>query len=216
MRRRGTRVGLVPRGVARHLSAERRRERLRHAVRRGLRALRRPWPDPSSTLDRVGPHRTRVRPPRRRGHRALPRGPDRGPGRRHLTVGVSASLHAPGLVHRGRRGRVPRRPRPLLLLGPPRGVLCRGLRRPGLRVEADQRAVRLRSRELSPRRVPAAPAGSTRHARRLSRRAARGSGTPGGNSAGQAHRSPPCTTFRRSSRSTIPSPRSTTPGPSTS
>ena len=67
----------------------------------------------------------------------------------HLAVGLPAPLHAAGLVHRDRRRRLRRRPRPLLLLGPPRRVLRGDVRRPRLRLEADQRTRRVRRRSTA-------------------------------------------------------------------
>ena len=102
-------------------------------------------------------------------------------------VGLPAPLHPAGLVHRGRRGRVRRRPRPLVLLAPPRRVLRRDVRRPRVRLEADQRAgrVRRRSTRTGGRRRPPrlAPGvrrcyGATLLAQRDAWRELRGGGAP--------------------------------------
>ena len=161
------------------------------ALRRGLRALRAVRAHPSPALDRVGAHRTRGRPARHPRHRALPRGAHRGARRRRLAVGLPAPLHAAGLVHRDRRGRLRRRPRPLVLLGPPRRVLRGDVRRPRVRLEADQRARRVRGH------LPArARSASTCSARSCSRSATRGASC-----AAAASRSRRSTTSRRCSPS---------------
>ena len=99
--------------------------------------------------------------------RALPRGAHRGAvDAGVVAVGLPAPLHAAGLVHRDRRRRLRRRPRPLVLLGAPRRVLRGDVRRPRVRVEADQRAGRVRGH------LPARPE-AVRHARRDVARAAR-------------------------------------------
>ena len=72
VRGRGTGLGLAGVGAGRQGAGVRRRQRLRHPLRRGLRRARRPRPHPPPPLDRVGPHRARAGPARHRGDRALP------------------------------------------------------------------------------------------------------------------------------------------------
>ena len=165
-RGRGSGIRLVRAGALRRDAAEPRRQRLRRTVRRRLCSLRAARARSSSSLDRVGAHRTRGRPARRRGDRAHDRGAHGGARCRRRAMGLPSPLHASGLVHRVRRGPFRRRPRPFLLLGPARGVLRGDVRRSRVRLEADQRARRVRGH------LPARKE-AIRHARRDAACAAR-------------------------------------------
>ena len=77
-RGRGPCIRLVRVGTGGARSAERRRKRLRHPLRRGLRAVRAVRAHAPPPLDRLGAHRAGGGPPRRPRDRALPRDPDRG------------------------------------------------------------------------------------------------------------------------------------------
>ena len=207
----GAGLGLAGLGAGRQGAGVRRRQRLRHPVRRGLRQPRRPRAHPPPPLDRVGPHRARAGSARPRGDRALPRGAAGRPGRRHRAVGHAAPLHAARVVLGGREGL--RRPAgPLVLLAPPRRLHGRDLRRPRLRLEAGQRAVGLRAARLAAaacsRRGCPTPSGSPRR----SRRSTSPPSTPRCGSARRASRSRRSTTSRRSSR---PSPCPTSRWPET-
>ena len=163
---------------ARARAADRNRERLRHPLRRGLRAVRGVRAAQPPPVDRVGTHRARRGPARRSRDRALPRGADGRARRRRQPVGVPAPLHAARLVHRDRRRRLRRRAGAVVLLAPPRRVLRGDVRRPRVRVEADQRTGRVLV-DLPHRRTLARGARlgqGLRHARRrcCSRSATRG------------------------------------------
>ena len=140
-------------GARRPCTAVRRRQRVRHALRRRLRALRRPRADAPPAVDRVGAHRARARRARRRGRRALPRRARTRPrdaGDR--AVGLPAPLHAAALVRRRRR--LPRRARTAPTRGP--GTSTSSPRRSATSSAAGSRSTR---RTTTPRRLPAAAAG---------------------------------------------------------
>ena len=176
----------------------RRRATASAPVRRGLRAVRGVRAHAPPALDRVGAHRARGGPARRRRDRALPRDADRGARRRGVDRGCASTTSRCRVVHRDRRGRVRRRPRAFVLLGPSRRVLRGDVRRPRVRVEADQRAGRVRV-DLPHWRPTADSTGDG--VRRARRRRCSRSATRGASCAAAASRSRRSTTSRRSSRS---------------
>ena len=103
-----------------------------------------------------GPASSPARRARQRGHRALPVDPRGRTRRRHRAVGVPASLHVAGLVRRRPR-RLPRREGGPLLVAPTRRLHRRDVRRPRVRMEADQRARRVRAHQLSDGRLSSGP-----------------------------------------------------------
>ncbi len=133
---------LVRVGGGRPRAAIRRRQRLRHPLRRGLRPVRRARPDPPSTVARVG-HGSSPAPghhdPEAVEHSPSVLGPPATPG----SPCGSACTTSPCRDGSPRTGRL-RRPAKPGALAAPRRLGGRDLRRPGVRLEADQRAGRLR------------------------------------------------------------------------
>ena len=155
-RQRLVRVGGGGRGAALG-----RRERLRHAARRGLRALQGARAHAPPALPRVDPPRARAGEARRAGGRALPQPAPGRTRRRDLGLGLPPPLRPPRLVRRrpprlqGRQAGPPR-------VEPTRRLGGGDVRRPGGRVEADQRADLLRPGLTPVRRHPARAQGPQR------------------------------------------------------
>ncbi len=128
-------------------ASQRRGQRVRYSICRRPASVRQLWTAPSPTRDRVGPHRTGggTSRPGRRG--ALPADSRGRTGGGDLGLGLPPPLRAAGLGRFQRHG-LPRRAGAVVLLASSSRVHRGDLRRPGGRMEADQRAHGVRAGSL--------------------------------------------------------------------